>query len=133
MMTPNSGPGEPGLRHSIHQHIRSLGDTPADVARHLEDHGVSGLPGRAGDCAVARYLQVVIGSETTVKQVVVMERTVRVRRTGWRPTLVLRLPRAITAFVRSFDAGQYPTLIQARDGERRPARESSAQPPFGQA
>ena len=132
-MTPNSGHGEPGLRHNIHQHVQSLGDTPEAVAGHLVAHGVSGLPGRAGDCAVARYLQAVIGSETTVKRVMVMERTIRVRRTGWRLPLVVRLPGAVTSFVRSFDAGRFPDLIQARDAEREPASEGSGQPPVGLA
>ena len=139
MMTPNSGQGDPGLRHRIRDHIRALGDSPADVARHLEDHGVSGLPGRASDCAVARYLHVVIGAETTVKRVVVMERTIRVRRTGWRPTLVLRLPKATTAFVRAFDAGCYPTLMQGTTEDRTAtssgsgASSGSGLPPVGPA
>lgn len=99
------------LRRSVREHVQGLGETPAAVAEHLASHRVSGVPGKATDCAVARYLQAVIGAESSVSRVVVMEGSLRVFRYGCHLPIWLRLPRATAAFVRAFDAGCYPELI----------------------
>lgn len=132
MTTQNYGAG-PGLRHGVRDHVRALGDSPSEVARRLGTHGVRGVPGQASECAIARYLQAVVGSESTVKKVVVMERTLRVRRTGWRPPLVVRMPRGASAFVRAFDAGCYPELVDIEADTTGPVTDQPGDRSVGQA
>lgn len=62
MTTQNRGAG-PGLRHGVPDQVRTLGDSPSEVAGRLGTHGVRGVPGQAGECAIARYLQSVGGAE----------------------------------------------------------------------
>jgi hypothetical protein len=107
-----------GLKQSIRQCLAELGDSPDAVAGRLGDYGVVGVPGRADDCPVARYLKVVIGSERSVKVVGVLERRLRVTRHGAHLPLSMVLPRGVADFVRCFDEGKYPELVA------RPARRS---------
>jgi hypothetical protein len=72
---------------------------------------------------MARYLQAVIGGEPGVVRVLVFGDNIRVVRAGIRPTIVLPVPRAISAFVRGFDAGCFPDLV---DSSRRPPSGQSA-------
>jgi hypothetical protein len=88
-----------------------LGATPDAVARRLSAYGVAGVPGKAEDCPMARYLKAVIGSEPCVSGVVVLERRLQVKRGRLRLPVSLTLPSAIAGFVRGFDEGQYPRLV----------------------
>ena len=99
------------LRRSVRCYVRSMGGSPEAVARRLNDEGVKGLPGQVSECALARYLQAVIGSETSVRKVVVKEWSVRVFRIGRRLPSVTLLPGPAARFIRAFDAGSYPELI----------------------
>ncbi len=99
------------LRRSVRCYVRSMGGSPEAVARRLNDEGVKGLPGQVSECALARYLQAVIGSEMSIRRVVVKEWTVRVFRIGHRLPSVTRLPGPAARFIRAFDAGCYPELI----------------------
>lgn len=99
------------LRRSIRQHLGSLGSTPEAVAGALTDHGVRGVPGNVYECALARYLQVVVGSEASVYRTAVVYGGVYVCRSERSLPMFVSLPKAMTRFMRSFDDGQYPVLV----------------------
>lgn len=99
------------LRRTVRGYVKSMGGSPEAVARRLNDEGVRGLPGQVSECALARYLQAVVGTEMSVRKVVVKEWSVRVFRTGGRIPSVSLLPGPVARFIRAFDAGCYPELI----------------------
>ncbi len=99
------------LRRSVRHYIQEIGDSPDAVAGRLNEEGVRGLPGEVSECALARYLQAVVGTEMSVRRVVVKEWSVRVFRTGSRLPSVTLLPGPVARFIRAFDAGCYPELI----------------------
>lgn len=99
------------LRRSIRRHVDSMGRSPGQVAGRLAAEGARGLPAEVSECVMARYLQAVIGAEMSVRKVVVKERSIRVFRTGYRLPVYLTLPSAVSKFIRAFDAGCYPELI----------------------
>jgi hypothetical protein len=80
---------------------------------------------------LARYLQAVIGSEQSVAGVSVFERSLRIRRPGLHPPTFVALPRATSAFVRDFDTGSFPELVDQRRGAGRDGKGSSmeSEPP----
>lgn len=96
----------------MEQCLRDLGDTPDAIADRLRGFGVLGIPGRADECAVARYLKAVIGSERSVKVVGVLERRIRISRRGVRPPVSVTLPSGVADFVRTFDQGKFPVLVE---------------------
>jgi hypothetical protein len=100
-----------GLRRSVRQHLDSLGDSPGRISDRLRAEGVKGVPGESRNCALARYLQAVIGAEQSVTSVSVFERSIRIRRPGFHPPTFVTLPKAASAFIRDFDTGSFPELI----------------------
>ncbi|HET6963493.1 MAG TPA: hypothetical protein VFH58_01900 [Acidimicrobiales bacterium] len=106
-----AGRGGKDLRRAVTGCLSDLGDSPQGVADRLRSYGVTGLPGRADDCPMARYLRAVIGSERTVGRVGVLEQRLRVTRRGLRLPFSVTLPPAVRSFVRSFDEGHFPELV----------------------
>jgi hypothetical protein len=100
------------LRGHVQGCLTDLGDSPDAVAGRLTALGVRGIPGRADDCAVARYLKAVVGSERSVKVVGVLERRIRISRRGMRLPVSVPLPTGVANFVRNFDQGRYPVLLE---------------------
>ncbi|HET9075572.1 MAG TPA: hypothetical protein VFN68_01455 [Acidimicrobiales bacterium] len=88
-----------------------MGSSPGEVAGRLADEGVRGIPAEVSECVLARYLQAVIGAEMSVRRVVVKERSVRVYRAGNRLPALVAIPVPVSKFIRAFDAGCYPELI----------------------
>ncbi len=99
------------LRRSLEELVHGFGTTPGGVADSLAASGVRGTPGDVTGCAIARYLQAVVGTEPSVSEVMVSEHKLRVTRKWGRFPVTVSLPRAVTAFVREFDAGSYPQLV----------------------
>lgn len=84
--------------------------------------GARGIPAEVSECVMARYLQAVIGAEMSVRRVVVKERSIRLYRTGYRLPVYATLPVSISKFIRAFDAGCYPELIDGRAVRERAVR-----------
>jgi hypothetical protein len=102
--------------------VNGLGNSASSVATDLGRAGVRGTPGNTAECPMARYLHAVIGGESSVDQVLVFDSSVRVTRVGLRPSLVVSLPSAVSAFIRGFDAGCFPDLVSGNERDRaRPA------------
>jgi|SRR5579862_250251 len=111
------------LRTQVDAVLRSLGDDPAHVARHLEAAGVRGRPRNPEGCAIAVYLSAVVGSDPRVRAVLVMpERVVVQRARWWQAPVMVPLPKALCGFVAQFDHHRYPRLIRARTEATRPGR-----------
>jgi hypothetical protein len=108
------------LRRSLEEHVQGFGTTADGVADSLSALGVRGTPGDVTGCAIARYMQAVVGAEPSVSEVMVSEHKLRVTRKWGRFPITVSLPRAVTSFVREFDAGGYPQLVDSppsgRDG-----------------
>ena len=107
------------LRRSIEGFNSTLGPTAAAVAETLTQLGVRGCPKDSTQCALARYLWVIVGSERSVVNIAVTDRSVHVRRSPGRLPLIIGLPRPVRTFIRAFDSGCYPELL-AVDGAQRP-------------
>lgn len=119
------------LRRSLEELVDGFGPTPDGVAASLEASGVRGTPGDVTGCAIARYMRAIVGGEPSVSEVMVSEHKLRVTRKWGRFPITISLPRAVTSFVREFDAGSYPQLVDtATAGEpaREPASSAAAEP-----
>jgi hypothetical protein len=73
---------------------------------------VVGKPRHSTDCAIARYLAAIVGTEQTVRTVSVSDRSVHLTLVGRRLPLRVRLPRQICKFIQAFDAGCHPELVE---------------------
>jgi hypothetical protein len=109
------------LRRSLEELVQGFGTTADGVADSLSALGVRGTPGDVTGCAIARYMQAVVGAEPSVSEVMVSEHKLRVTRKWGRFPITVNLPRAVTAFVRDFDAGSYPQLVEPMPGAGDPA------------
>ncbi len=106
-----TGRSSKDLRRAVTGCLSDLGDSPQGVAARLRSYGMTGMPGRADACPMARYLRAVIGSERTIGRVGVLEQRLRVTRRGLHLPFSIPLPLAIRSFVQSFDEGQFPELV----------------------
>ena len=94
------------LRRSIEGfERRARGPAAAAVAETLTQLGVRGCPKDSTQCALARYLWVIVGSERSVVNIAVTDRSVHVRRSPGRLPLIIGLPRPVRTFIRAFDSG----------------------------
>jgi hypothetical protein len=91
------------------------------VAEHLQDHGVIGETGNPDACALARYLNVVIGADPIVRAIRVHSQTVSVVLTRGCRIIRVSMPGAAREFVRAFDAGRFPALRAAPSADRFPS------------
>lgn len=60
---------------------------------------------------VAHYLQSTLTMTGLCVDLLVLDRSVHVRRPGGRVPVIVRLPQPVSAFVALFDNGAYPSLI----------------------
>lgn len=111
MSTESGGTRRRALRRSVRQLTASLGSSPATVAANLVDLDVHGYPHNSGECAIARYLRAVVGTDISVVDLAVSDRRVHVTRVGRHLPMTVRLPTPVTRFIRAFDGGCYPELI----------------------
>ncbi len=116
------------LRKNVATELHSLGQTPAEVAARLSAAGVSGRPRDPRGCAVAVYLNAVVGADSDVESLAVPGSVVWMRPLRSRIPVCVRLPRSVRAFIAAFDAGAFPEL-----GNRQVRRSrQTAQPAKGQ-
>jgi hypothetical protein len=99
------------LRRAVRDLVGSLGSNPGAIASSLIRMQVRGTPKSLNDCALARYLQVVIGSEPTITRISVSRRAAHVSRSGRHFDLTFKLPPSVSTFIAAFDSGGYPELV----------------------
>lgn len=92
--------------------LAALGGTGTDVATSLAGYQVRGRPRDANGCAVAVYLQAVLGADPRIRAIKVSETSVRITlfRRGRR--VQVPSPPPVRAFIESFDHGLFPSLIR---------------------
>jgi hypothetical protein len=81
------------------------------VASNLAALRVVGMPKHSTDCAVARYLGAIVGTERCVRTISVSDRSVHVTLVGGHVPLRVSLPKPVCKFIQGFDSGCYPDLI----------------------
>jgi hypothetical protein len=118
------------LRREVKSLMESLGPSPSEVASNLADAQVVGVPRHPTSCAMARYLSAVVGAEPSVVSVWVYGSSARLDCGGRFLAVRVRLPEPVSTFIRAFDSGCYPRLI---DRTRVPAaaRDSAPSGPAG--
>ncbi len=102
------------IRTSAVTLLDSLGTSLDEVAGSLARTGVVGTPSDPQGCAVANFLQAVIGADPEVRSIHVSRSDVIIETAGWwRPRVVVRLPDPVRCFVAAFDERHYPQLLRA--------------------
>jgi hypothetical protein len=105
-------PNPIGLRGQIDWLLQDLGPTDEVVARSLESAGVKGVTKNSDECAIARYMNAVTGSDRRVSTVTVADNAITAnRRLSWMPSVVVPLPPAVYRFVIRFDRGDFVRLL----------------------
>jgi len=100
------------LRNEVTTLLSSLGGSAEDVAANLAGEGVSGLPRDRNNCAIARYLNAVLGADPQVRGIVVGSSKLWVRRAPWWSAATLvEIPVPVQQFISLFDSDTYPDLI----------------------
>lgn len=116
--------GRKDLGQAVYSLLDDLGREPNEVAANLKGYGIQGQRGSSTDCAVARYLGAVVGSDPSVQSIVVRVQSVRIRSGHrWNFGTRVKVPTAVSRFICAFDQGRYPELL----GE--PARRRQVQQP----
>jgi hypothetical protein len=90
--------------------LAALG-SPNQIADHLAERGIGGMQYRTRQCPVARYVDATAGLQVNVINTVWSFPEVTHMASGYHP-----VPDVVTAFVRGFDNGDYPHLIQSATG-----------------
>lgn len=116
-------PGAQGrqLRQLVREHVEGLGDRADAVADRLVAEGIRGVQQDKYDCPVARYLQAVVGADPSIWRLAVLYGRIRISQSPSSAPIYVRAPRALHAFVRAFDAGRYPDLVDGHPGKPAPA------------
>jgi hypothetical protein len=96
----------------VRELTEALGSTPAAVAGSLADLRIRATPKSLTDCALARYLNPVVTSEPFVVKRSVTNRSIHLARSRGHLPIVVQLPAPLANFIRAFDAGCYPELIE---------------------
>jgi hypothetical protein len=87
--------------------LRSLGETPEEIAANLQIGGWLGLRYDAGACPVARYLATVLPDARSA-EVGRYDATVHF---GYAPDVEADLPGVVRDFIVALDEGSYPELV----------------------
>lgn len=90
--------------------LRELGDTPEKVAGTLRQANVRGKIDSVTSCPVAKYLKSRLGRTYTVG--VGLNYVDVWADLGEKKTASVELPESVKQFIRNFDAGRYPDLVQ---------------------
>lgn len=99
------------MREEITALLIGLGGTAQEVAAGLADAGVRGIPRDRHQCAIARYLNAVVGADPQLRGIVVGSSRLWVRsRRWWSITAVLDMPIPVQQFISGFDRESYPEL-----------------------
>ncbi len=74
-----------------------------------------GTPKDSTQCALARCLWAIVGTESSVIKVAVTDRSIHVKRSPYHLPVIVRLPKPVRTFIRAFDSGCYPELVGTAD------------------
>lgn len=91
--------------------------SPKGIAKLLAQEGIKGRPGWSHLCPVARFLSREAGCEVLV-DFVAGDELVAILDEGYNWPLQIKVPDSVKEFVKRFDNGEFPELIE---GEQPPA------------
>lgn len=103
---------DPALVQRITDLLAGLGDTPDAVAARLGEMGIRGVVKEPELCPIAMVVRTVDGADE-VGYLNVCNSAMTLDDTAWEVPEPIELPPAVKAFVRAFDGGLYPDLIEA--------------------
>jgi hypothetical protein len=97
--------------------LADLGDSADGVAESLRTAGVNGVRQNNRSCAVALYVQALMGSDPRIRSVAVGHCALQISVAAppeFRPAgrLLVQLPKPVRQFVAAFDAGRYPMVVR---------------------
>jgi hypothetical protein len=95
--------------HKAQQLLNDLGDTPHDIAKALQQLGITGIKRHDGQCPLARYLKTHIPFATVARMFAIVAAD--------SPGIVgeVELTTAQSAFIEQFDQGSYPDITDNTD------------------
>ena len=104
------------LRAQVSEALEALGPRASDVANSLAVAGVRGVSQETERCALAVYLNAVLGGERRIHRVVVRAEELEIG-CPRRPKVFMRYPPGVSAFIAAFDRGFFPNLLLPRPSE----------------
>ena len=108
------------LRAETTRLLHDLGGSADEVATELETAGVKGIPGSGTGCAIARYVNAVMGSDPRLGPITVSNEAVTVLgRHWWTPPVIVPVPIPVRSFIVRFDREDFVNLTAAPAGPRR--------------
>ncbi len=92
--------------------LATLGDTPVAVAETLRAKGIKGRPCESSRCPIANWLVTETGAVT-----VEVDSDIYFRHAGAHGLWIDPTPDAVAEFIRRFDEGDFPDLIDDGDSD----------------
>lgn len=93
--------------------LSDLGNSPAEIAHRLSTLGVRGVPTDVNQCAIALYLNAVVGADRHVHSLSVWNDRVRVSfGRVFTQSCDVPLSSCLQEFIDRFDARSYPELVR---------------------
>lgn len=99
------------LRKQVGELLTDLGRTGDEVAMRLRNSGVCGTPKDVHGCAIALYLNAILGTETGIRSIRVDRACVHLSAGRWMMPMSIPLPGAVRTFIQAFDRQLYPELV----------------------
>jgi hypothetical protein len=110
------------LRVQTTELLKDLGPTADGVAGRLESAGVKGVPGSGTGCAVARYINAVMASDSRVGPINVNNEAVTIfGRHWWTRPVIVPVPPPVRGFIIRFDREEFRHLTVPPGTRRNPA------------
>jgi hypothetical protein len=91
--------------------LRGLGTNAVEVASKLQQDHVLGTPLDAEACAIAVYLGAILGPESRIRTIAILEDRLEVL-FSWGRVRRVGLPAAVQDFIAEFDLGRHPNLTR---------------------
>ncbi len=109
------------LRTETTRLLNDLGGSAEAVATELHSAGVKGVPGSGTGCAIARYVNAVMGSDPRLGPITVSNEAVTILgRHWWTPPVIVPVPLPVRSFIVRFDREDFVNLTAAPRSARRP-------------
>ncbi len=107
------------LRAETTRLLNDLGGSAEIVATKLESTGVKGVPGSGTGCAIARYVNAVMASDSRLGPITVSNEAVTILgRHWWTPPVIVPVPLPVRSFIVRFDREDFASLTAAPPGAR---------------
>jgi hypothetical protein len=114
------------LKAQTTQLLKDLGSTSEGVAGQLETAGVKGVPGSGTGCAIARYVNAVMGSDPRLGPINVNNEAVTIfGRHWWTRPVIVPVPPPVRGFIIRFDRDEFRSLAVPPGSRRNSAAKAA--------